>query len=300
MARRITAEDGTIMAGLDRMECAGITIWAHHGVFDHERRDGQEFLIDLVWWQDMGTAAETDNVNNAIDYGQVSSLAAEVAGNEPADLIETVARRVLSALLDRFPMDYAQVRIHKPHAPLDVQFGDVILTMTAARDDKEREVVFSLGSNIGAREAYLQFAATALASTSELGQPRVSGVVETVAQGEIRQPDFLNAVLIARTRLSAPALLRRALQIEALAHRTREIAHGPRTLDIDLIAVDGEVWDTPELTLPHPRAAQRRFVLLPWLELNPAAQLGGVPVVTLAEQVSAQQVQPYPVELFLP
>jgi len=141
---------------------------------------------------------------------------------------------------------------------------------------------------------------SALAATPGIEQARVSPVYDTVAQGEIKQENFLNAILLVHSDLPAPDLLHRALTIESRAHRTRHVAGGPRTLDIDLVCAGTEVWTQPDLILPHPRAANRAFVLVPWLALDPSATLAGTPVSLLAAQVLDQETQLLDDKLFVP
>ena len=133
--------------------------------------------------------------------------------------------------------------------------------------------VLALGANLGDRAAALQEALNALAAEVEI--VAVSAIFQTAPVGGPAQPDFYNAVAIVDTDLRATALLDFAHRIEAAAGRVRTVRWGPRTLDVDIIAVDDERSDDPVLTLPHPRAHQRAFVLLPWLDADPAAVLPG-------------------------
>jgi 2-amino-4-hydroxy-6-hydroxymethyldihydropteridine diphosphokinase len=100
-------------------------------------------------------------------------------------------------------------------------------------------------------------------------------VYETVPVGGPPQPEYLNAVLIAETTLPATALLRRGQAVEATFGRVRQEVWGPRTLDVDVIVYGDVVSDDPELTLPHPRARERAFVLAPWLDADPDAEIPG-------------------------
>jgi len=296
-----TIPDLADLASLGQISIRGIEVWAYHGVFDEERRDGQPFRVDLTWWQDVITPARIDDVTRTIDYAEVAMFVVKLLRAEPVNLIETLAVRVQDALLERFGMAAVAVTVHKPHAPLAVEFEDVSATTpVVARSRPDRTVVFSLGSNIEPRRDYLQFGVTALAATPGLDQVRVSPVYETAPQGVADQPDFLNAVVLARSALPALGLLWRGLQIEMAAHRTRAAEHGPRTLDIDLIGVGDETWDSPELTLPHPRAAHRAFVLVPWLDVAPAAHLGSVPASSLLAGLGDQRVTRWSDGLFLP
>lgn len=135
--------------------------------------------------------------------------------------------------------------------------------------------VLALGSNLGDRLGQLQGGLEALLTGPGLAATAVSGVYETRPVGGPEQPDYLNAVLVADTTLAPVALLHRCQQVEAAFHRVRQEAWGPRTLDVDIIVYGDVVSDDPELTLPHPRAAQRAFVLAPWLDADPAAVLPG-------------------------
>ncbi len=129
----------------------------------------------------------------------------------------------------------------------------------------------------------------------------VSPVYETVPVGGPAQPDYLNAVLLACTSLPSRALLDRLHEVEAAFDRVREVRWGPRTLDIDIITVDGETSDDPELTLPHPRARERAFVLAPWHDADPGAVLPGHgPVSALLAATDASGVRRSALELSLP
>jgi 2-amino-4-hydroxy-6-hydroxymethyldihydropteridine diphosphokinase len=138
-----------------------------------------------------------------------------------------------------------------------------------------RAVVLALGSNLGDRLANLQRAVGLLCADGQLGGVAVSSVYETDPVGGPPQDDYLNAVLLAVSDLPAGEILRRGQAAEAALARVRAERWGPRTLDVDVIACGAEVSADPVLTLPHPRAAQRAFVLVPWLEVAPDAMLPG-------------------------
>jgi 2-amino-4-hydroxy-6-hydroxymethyldihydropteridine diphosphokinase len=145
----------------------------------------------------------------------------------------------------------------------------------AAGPERPARVVLGLGSNLGDRLANLQAAVDALCGPPGLGFLAVSPVYETAPVGGPSQPDFLNAVLLAVTALPASAVLGRAQAAEAARHRAREVHWGPRTLDIDIICYGDVISDDPALTLPHPRAHERAFVLVPWHDVDPAARIAG-------------------------
>lgn len=149
-------------------------------------------------------------------------------------------------------------------------------TCDAARADV-RSAVLALGANLGgpARLTTLQAALEALAQAADVMVTAVSPVYETVPVGGPEQPDYLNAVALVRTTLDPEALLGRAHAVEAALGRQRHERWGPRTIDIDLVAVGAEVRADRELTLPHPRAHVRAFVLQPWADVDPAAVIPG-------------------------
>jgi 2-amino-4-hydroxy-6-hydroxymethyldihydropteridine diphosphokinase len=139
-----------------------------------------------------------------------------------------------------------------------------------------RPAVLSLGSNVGDRVANLQGAIDSLADTPEVHVVAVSSVYETEPiDAPDGSPDFLNAILLADTTLSIAMLLDRAQAVESAFGRERGEPNAPRTLDIDLIVVGDRISDSEDLTLPHPRAHERAFVLVPWHEIDSKAVIPG-------------------------
>jgi 2-amino-4-hydroxy-6-hydroxymethyldihydropteridine diphosphokinase len=137
--------------------------------------------------------------------------------------------------------------------------------------------VLSLGGNLGDRAGTLR---AALVELTHHGLVARSTLYETPPWGPVEQPPYLNAVVVVRGPRDARGWLARAAELEEAAGRTREVRFGPRTLDVDVIAVtadDGSpvLSEGPDLTLPHPRAHERAFVLVPWLTLEPGAVLPG-------------------------
>jgi 2-amino-4-hydroxy-6-hydroxymethyldihydropteridine diphosphokinase len=156
-------------------------------------------------------------------------------------------------------------------------------------------VVLALGSNLGDRLANLQGGVDALCARPGLAGVQVSPVYETAPVGGPAQPDYLNAVLVAATTLSPRAILNRCRDAESALGRVRGQRWGPRTLDVDVIVYGTEISDDAELTLPHPRAHQRAFVLAPWHDVDPSAVIPGRGrVADLLAAVGTEGVRPCP------
>ena len=138
--------------------------------------------------------------------------------------------------------------------------------------DHIRRVVFGLGSNVGDREKHIDAAVEALGAVEGVHVMGVSPLYETAAEGGPPQGAFLNGAVLVLTAIEVHDLLRRALAIEAQLGRVRGEKNAPRTIDIDLLWLEGEVVKTDELTVPHPRLPERAFALRPLLDLAPDAR----------------------------
>lgn len=136
-------------------------------------------------------------------------------------------------------------------------------------------VVIALGANLGDRLAALEGAVDGLRATPGVEVVAVSSVYETEPVGGPEQPEYANAVVLVRATIRITELLERAHEIEKAWDRVRAERWGPRTLDIDIIDAGGAVSDDAVLTLPHPRAHERGFVIIPWREIDPDAVLVG-------------------------
>jgi 2-amino-4-hydroxy-6-hydroxymethyldihydropteridine diphosphokinase len=134
-------------------------------------------------------------------------------------------------------------------------------------------VVLSIGANLGDAETIVHQTINQLSEI--LKESKASRIYQTSPVGVEDQPDFFNAVIVGEWGGTADELLKRTSKLEEAAGREREMRWGARTLDVDIIAFGDQVSHDPKLTLPHPRAHERLFVLIPWIELQPEAQLIG-------------------------
>lgn len=284
----------------DRIVVTGIRGHGRHGVFDHERRDGQEFAVDVELEVGTTAAARSDDLADTVDYGQVAIAVHALIVGEPVDLVETLAERIADACLAFGGVHAVTVTVHKPSAPIPVPFDDVQLRIRRTAPVR-RPVALALGSNLGDSATVLQAAVDDLAALPGLRLGAVSAVYRTAPVGGPEQPDYLNAVVVGETTLDPLALLTATQGVERAHHRVRDVRWGPRTLDVDVIALGDEVVDEPTLQVPHPRAHERAFVLVPWTDADPAAVIPGRgPVADLVAGVDRTGVTRTDIVLELP
>jgi 7,8-dihydroneopterin aldolase/epimerase/oxygenase len=121
----------------DELALTGLACWGHHGVFEHERREGQTFLIDLVLGLDTAPAAASDDLSQTADYGSLAMAVKAAVEKDPVDLIETLAQRIADVCLLVDGVEWVRVTVHKPDAPIDATFSDVALTITRSKKTQE-------------------------------------------------------------------------------------------------------------------------------------------------------------------
>ena len=118
---------------VDEITLTGLTVFGYHGVFDFERRQGQEFTIDLALQLSLSTAAASDDVVDTVHYGELADRVAGIVAGEPVNLIETLAQRIADATLEDHRVQNVTVTVHKPHAPIEQTFADVSVTIRRGR-----------------------------------------------------------------------------------------------------------------------------------------------------------------------
>jgi len=117
----------------DRIELRGLTVRGNHGVFEHERADGQEFVVDITVWVDLQQAATSDDLADTLDYGQLAQRAADIVAGPPRNLIETVAGEIADDVMTDERVHAVEVVVHKPSAPIPLQFDDVAVVARRSR-----------------------------------------------------------------------------------------------------------------------------------------------------------------------
>ncbi|MBR7193979.1 dihydroneopterin aldolase [Gordonia sp. SCSIO 19800] len=117
----------------DRIELRGLKVRGNHGVFDHERANGQDFYIDVVLWLDLRAAGESDDLADTVDYGTLAQQVAGIVGGEPRNLIEKVGAEVAESIMTDERIDACEVTVHKPSAPIPLTFDDVAVVTRRSR-----------------------------------------------------------------------------------------------------------------------------------------------------------------------
>lgn len=300
---------------MDRIVLTGVRASGRHGVLDFEHERAQQFIVDATLHLDLTAAGASDDLNDTVDYGRAAKEIVAVIEGEHADLIEHLAQRIADRLLAIPPIAQVDVTVHKPHAPITVPFDDVSVSITRSRantdehavrqrsaQDSTRSVhhaVIAIGGNQGDVEATMRDAVRRIDGLAGTQITGVSPLYRTSAWGmPDGTPDFLNAVVEVTTTLDAYRLLDGLHDIENDHGRKRDTHWSSRTLDLDIIDYDGVESEDTALTLPHPRAWQRAFVLVPWAALDPEADLPGMhggPVGELADGLLDESDEP-PVE----
>lgn len=288
----------------DRIVLQGVSAHGRHGVLEFEKRDGQTFVVDVTMALDLSIPGRSDDLSHTVSYAEIAAAVMARITGPSFDLIERLAEVIADDVLLNELVESVEVVVHKPEAPVGFPFTDVQVQITRPNAP---HAVIALGANLGDRGEALALAVDELRTLPGFTVLSVSPIFETDPVGGPEQPPYLNAVVVGRTTTPASHLLEALHSIEATHGRTREVHWGARTLDLDLIQYGRPggrhevVSDDERLLLPHPRAGERAFVLVPWEAADPGAQLrvgegaGGIrPVTELLRGLDRSGVRPGP------
>ena len=243
-----------------------LNVFAYHGVYPEETRDGQNFYVNAILYTDTKRAGHSDELSDSTNYGEVCQEIHRFLTEHTYKLLEAAVEKLSEYLLQTFPLiQELTIEIRKPEAPIPLPFESVSVKIHRGW----HRAFVALGSNMGDRQAYIENALKHLREDKNIRNMRVSTLIETKAYGGATQEDFINGVLECETLYSPERLLLRLQEEEQLADRKREIHWGPRTLDLDVLFYEDEIWDKAHLTIPHPDMINRDFVLKPMAELAP-------------------------------
>ncbi|NLT08841.1 MAG: 2-amino-4-hydroxy-6-hydroxymethyldihydropteridine diphosphokinase [Ruminococcus sp.] len=251
---------------MDRICIDDLKVFAHHGVFEHENINGQNFYVNAVLYVETEKAGLTDELEYSVDYGMVCGVIENAMTEHTYKLIESAAQNVAMAVLKCSPLiNRVDIEVRKPEAPIDMEFRSVSVKISRSWHN----ALIAVGSNMGDSREIISEAVRKLEESEYIRDLKQSSLIVTKPYGYTEQDDFLNGAVLCRTVLSPHGLLDLMHRIENEAGRTREIHWGPRTLDLDLIFYDRAVISDPDLIVPHPDMHNRDFVLKPAAELMP-------------------------------
>jgi dihydroneopterin aldolase/2-amino-4-hydroxy-6-hydroxymethyldihydropteridine diphosphokinase len=274
---------------MDSITLRGISAQGTHGVLDFEHEKPQTFSVDAQLFVDLSKAGASDDLADTVDYGQIAARIVGIIKGPHVDLIEALAARIADSILQTSAIRRVIVTVHKPQAPLKVPFDDVAVSIERSRVRSEgeddtttssvpvsRRVIVAMGGNLGDPTTAMRSAVVAMDGIPGNQIMGISPLYRTTAWGMADgTPDFLNAVVELTTTMDPMELLKALQMIESAHGRSREVHWGSRPLDLDIIDFDAMVTTDPHLTLPHPRAWQRAFVLAPLADLLPDFVLPG-------------------------
>ena len=256
---------------MDRILIDELRVLTLIGALPHEREAKQPLRIDLSIGVDLRDAGRTDELDDTVHYGLVAERVVEFAEESKHILLERLAADVADTVLAFDRVEEVDVTVTKLRPPVPTPLQSTAVRMVRTRAEaqvpplRRHEAIVALGSNLGDREGFLSYAVGELGNVTAMSQ-----VFETEPiGGPDAQDAYLNMVVKVETSLDPFAFIRRCQRIEAGALRQRVVHWGPRTLDVDLLFFDDVRIESAELTVPHPRVFERRFVLTPLSEVAP-------------------------------
>lgn len=250
----------------DEIHIQGLKVFAHHGVYPEETKNGQDFFVNAVLFLDLGRAGKKDDLECTVNYGSVCHFINDWMRENTCKLLEAAAERLAGELLLRYEaLISLELEIQKPQAPIGLPFETVSVKIHRGW----HKVYLGAGSNMGDRRRFLENAVEGLRANPLIRVNKVSDWIVTKPYGGVEQEDFLNGALEVETFLKPKELLETLHELEAEADRVRTIRWGPRTLDLDILFYDALICSSDDLVIPHPDMTNRLFVLKPLAQIAP-------------------------------
>ena len=272
-SRQVRPPELTRTCHVDRIEIRGLRVVGIVGALSEERDRAQPFEVDVDMLTDISDAGATDDLDATINYADPVQMIENIIRNEAHVLLERVATRIAEDILAHPKVLAVEVVVRKLRPPLPADMTSTAMRITRNRaqlllERRPRTRAYvALGSNLGDRRASLRFAVENLPDVVA-----VSHVYETEPVGGPQgQGAYLNMVVGLDTDLDPFALLARCRALEAEAGRVRSVRNAPRTLDADVLLHGDVRIESEELTIPHPRMWERRFVIAPLADIAPDA-----------------------------
>ncbi len=250
---------------MDKIIIKNLQIKATHGCNPEEKITPQRFLFSAEIFYDFSEAAKIDDLKKTISYSDVKKTLTSFCVDNCFDLIETLATRAAELILKKYPARKVILSVKKPDAPMSATFDYVAVEV----EKQWHEVYLSLGSNLGDKNAYLDFAIARLNADDNVKDVEESSRYSTAPYGNVATNEFVNSAVRICTLYSPKELLALTSKIEIDGERVRDEHWGNRTLDIDMIFYDNDVIEDNDLCVPHIDMQKRFFVLDPLCELCP-------------------------------
>lgn len=251
---------------MDQIRIDNLCVFAHHGVFETETKEGQNFYVNAILYSDLQSAGKTDDLDASTDYGKVCEYISVFLKENTYQLLEAAAHHLAEGLLITFPkIKSLSLEIRKPQAPIPLPFESVSVKI----DRGWHDVYLSFGSNMGEKEKHIKEGLKQIKEHTGCRLLKISKFYETEPYGDVVQENFLNGVCHIQTLLTPEELLTFLHDIEKQEKRERIIHWGPRTLDLDILFYDSLIYESDDLVIPHIDLENRLFVLEPLEEIAP-------------------------------
>lgn len=250
----------------DYIKITNLKVFAHHGVFPEETREGQDFFVNAKLFLDCRKAGKSDSLEDSVNYGEVCHFITDFLQRNTYQLIESAAEQLAEEMLLSMPaLKGITIELCKPHAPIGLPFENVSVTI----ERNWHTAYLAVGSNMGDKKKYIRQGIHELEQVTGIMDVKVSELIVTKPYGGVKQDDFMNGAIQLQTLLTPHELLDVLHEIEQHANRERIIRWGPRTLDLDIIFYDKLIFEDDDLMIPHIDMENRDFVLRPLMELCP-------------------------------
>ena len=252
---------------MDKITISKLEVYAHHGVFEAEKQDGQTFFVSAELYMDLKAAGSSDDLGKTVSYADVCHDIKRLMIEENYDLIETCADVIARNLLQEYPaIQKTEITIFKPDAPIGLPLTHVSVTVSRSRSI----AYLGLGANLETPEKMLDTAIERLTHL-QLKILQTSSYYQTKPISDIPQDNYVNCALKIETTFTPEELLAHTQKIESDMGRVRKERFGARVIDIDILLYEDLILNTADLILPHPRMHERLFVLVPLSEIDPYA-----------------------------
>jgi dihydroneopterin aldolase/2-amino-4-hydroxy-6-hydroxymethyldihydropteridine diphosphokinase len=251
---------------MDKIYIKDFEVFANHGVFNEEKNLGQKFILSMELQLNLRKAGLTGDLNETVNYGELCLEVEKQFTKERYDLIETAVEKVAGFILLKYDLvKKVKIILKKPWAPIGrhVEYAAVEI------ERGWHTVYVALGSNMGDKEKNLKDAIKLIDNNDQSKVTKTSKFYITEPVGYLDQDDFLNCAIEVKTILSPEEFMTTLLDFENTLKRERLIHWGPRTIDLDILLYDDIVTSDEYYTIPHPRMAERLFVIEPLCDIAP-------------------------------